>query len=53
MGGGRRQPTADRGSPEWKKEAAVVLGSERVKSKRGSRIGREGAGEALEPEERR
>jgi hypothetical protein len=29
-----------------------VLGSGRVKSKRGSGIGREGAGEALEPEER-
>jgi hypothetical protein len=29
-----------------------VLGSGRVKSKRGSGMGREGAGEALEPEER-
>jgi hypothetical protein len=29
-----------------------VLGSERVKSKRGSGMRREGAGEALEPEER-
>jgi hypothetical protein len=30
-----------------------VLASGRVKSKRGSGMGREGAGEALEPEERR
>jgi hypothetical protein len=40
MGGGRRWPTANRESPEWRKGAAVVLGAPgaRGKEKRGKWI---------------
>jgi hypothetical protein len=44
MGGGRQWPTANRGSPEWKKETAVVFGARGARGK-----GNGGEWEGLEP----